>query len=127
MKRPVSRSEELLLIARLYYDDNLSKTAIAQRVGLSVTHVARLLEQCRSSGIVQIEYRGPRHESLARDLMRRFPCLREAIVVGTESDYVIQTRTLAKAAADYFDQPLATRRSIVKVGLSGGFTVFELV
>jgi len=128
MKRPpLSRSEELLLIARLYYDENLSKTAIGSRLGLSVTHVARLLEQARETGLVRIEYRGPRNVKLIGELKARYPCLRDVVVIATESDYLIHTRTLARAAADYFDEYLATRRSTVKVGLSGGLTVFEFV
>jgi len=127
LKKPTSRSEELLRIARLYYTDNLSKTAIAAKVKLSVTHVKRLLVEAREMGIVRIEYVGPRDETLARKLVAHYPCLREAVVVGTENDYLVHTRTLARAAAEYFDEYLASRRTTVKVGLSGGLTVFEFV
>lgn len=128
MKSTANRSEQLLRVARLYYENNLSKTAIADKLKLSVTHIARLLDEAKDAGVVKIEFNGPRHETLARNLVKRYSCLREAIVIGTESDYLLQTRTLAKAAAEYFDDYLSHhRRTNVKVGLSGGQTVFEFV
>jgi DNA-binding transcriptional regulator LsrR (DeoR family) len=47
-------------IARRYYIDGVSKSDIAQSVGLSRFKVARLLDQARASGLVRIEldYRG---------------------------------------------------------------------
>jgi deoxyribonucleoside regulator len=127
MKNPLSRSDLLLRIAKLHYDEDLSKTAIADKLGMSATHVGRLLDAARNTGVVKIQFSGPRNESLARSLVKRYPCLREAFVIGTEHDYLLQTRTLAKTAAEYFDDYLSSRRSNVKVGLSGGQTVFEFV
>ena len=78
---------------------------IARKLGSSVTHVARLLDEARDAGVVHIELRRPRLDELARRLLAQFSCLREAIVVGTENDYLLHTKTLAKAAAVYFGDP----------------------
>src|SRR6266481_3554318 len=101
-----TRSEQLIHVARLFYEKNLSKTAIAVQMKLSVTHVARLIEEARATGVVRIEIGGPRQKSLARDLIEKFSCLRDAVVVGSEIDYTLNTRTLAKTAAEYFDEEI---------------------
>src|SRR5689334_10077516 len=115
MKAPRNRSELLLTVARLHYEQNLTKTAIAKKFRLSVTHIARLLEEARAADIVHIEFRGPRYDTLGKQLRSRYPWLREAIVIGTESDYLLQTQILARAAAEYFEEKLTERSGLVKV------------
>jgi deoxyribonucleoside regulator len=127
MKSARTRSGELIRIARLFYEKNCSKTEIARQMGLSITHVARLLDEIRETGVVRIDIRGPRHEGLARDLVSKYPCLRDAIVVGIEDNYRLITKALASAAAEYFDACLEQRNKPMKLGLSGGLTVFEFV
>jgi len=134
MKDLSSRRSELLLhIARLHYERNLSKTAIKNKLGKSksgkrwsVTEVARLLDEAHDSGIVRIEIKAPQNDGLVRSLIAKYSCLREAIVVASEDEYLQHTRTLAKAAAEYFDDNVC-KRAGTRVGLSGGLTIFELV
>ena len=61
-------------VARLYYDRQLSKVEIGQRLGISRFRVARLLRQARDAGLVWVEYRdvAPRNRDLARQLETRF-------------------------------------------------------
>jgi deoxyribonucleoside regulator len=123
-KPTLNRSDLLLRVARYFYEDGKTKTWIAKKFRVSVTHIARLLDEARDSGIVRIEFRGPHREMLARRLKDKYPCLVDAVVVGTESDYLHHTKILAKAGADYFVEHV---RRGHRVGLSGGLTVFELV
>jgi DNA-binding transcriptional regulator LsrR (DeoR family) len=124
MKAAMTRSELLMAVSRLFYQEESSKTAIAHKIGVSVTQVGRLLDEARAEGVVHIRITPPRHPVLQADLLRKFPCLKEAVVVGTEKDYSVQTRSLAQSAADYFDERV---RKGTKVGLSGGMTIFEMV
>jgi len=124
MKTEMTRSELLMTVSRLFYEQELSKTAISRRINVSVTQVSRLLDEARSGGVVHIRITPPGHPALQSDLLRKFPCLKDAVVVGAERDYALQTRSLAQAAAEYFDTKVH-RGS--RVGLSGGMTVFEMV
>lgn len=119
-----SGSENLLKVARLFYEKGCSKTDIAYKLRVSVTQIARLLEEARKQGVVRFTFSPPRREAIAAQLREKFQCLKEAIVVSTESGYDLQTKTLAKTAAEYFDQKV---KAGALVGLSGGFTIFEMV
>jgi DNA-binding transcriptional regulator LsrR (DeoR family) len=46
-------------VARLYYEHDLTKREIAQRLGISRFKVARLLDQARAEGIVRVEIEDP--------------------------------------------------------------------
>lgn len=61
-------------VARLYFDRELSKVEIGQRLGISRFRVARLLREARASGLVRVEYRDktPRSLELASRLEDRF-------------------------------------------------------
>jgi DNA-binding transcriptional regulator LsrR (DeoR family) len=74
--RPSLEAKDLVAIqvCRLFYDDQLTKIEIANRLGISRFRVARLIEQARESGLIQIEY-GDReflHPDLAQALSQRF-------------------------------------------------------
>ncbi len=61
-------------VCRLFYDDQLTRIEIGNRLGISRFRIARLLNQARESGLVQIEYRDTEllHPELARALSQRF-------------------------------------------------------
>jgi DNA-binding transcriptional regulator LsrR (DeoR family) len=73
------------LVARLYFERDLTKQEIAHRLGLSRFKVARLLDQAREQGIVRVEIRDPASpvDTLGRALEERFS-LRAAVVVPDE-------------------------------------------
>ena len=70
-------------VARRYYVDGKSKIEIADEFGLSRFKVARLLDDARSSGLVQIgiSYPGAVDLDLSGRLRDSFE-LRHAIVIG---------------------------------------------
>ena len=74
--RPSLEAKDLVAIqvCRLFYDEQLTKIEIGNRLGISRFRVARLLEQARESGLVQIEYRDREllHPDLAQALSQRF-------------------------------------------------------
>lgn len=123
-KSDPNRTAYLLKTARLFYLNQLSKTQISKQVGVSVTQVVRFLEEARNEGIVRFEFHPPRRARLEAGLRAKFTCLREVIVISTETDYVVQAKSLAMAAARYFDEKVGAG---AKIGLSGGLTIFEMV
>ena len=74
-------------IARRYYLEGATKSAIADEFGLSRFKVARVLEQARTSGLVRIElhYDGDIDLDLSTRLQDRFG-LRRCLVVGSSAD-----------------------------------------
>jgi len=79
---PASRNpKSLLQVARLYYLENLSQQAVAERVGISRSNVSRMLSEAQRQGIVEIRINDPagRERELERQLEERFG-LREARV-----------------------------------------------
>jgi len=60
-------------VARLFFDRQLSKVEIGQRLGMSRFRVARLLREAREAGLVRVEYRdvAARDLDLARELETR--------------------------------------------------------
>ncbi|MDX6684239.1 MAG: hypothetical protein QOF86_367 [Baekduia sp.] len=81
-------------VARLYFEHDVTKREIAQRLGISRFKVARLLDQARSEGIVRVEIHDPVEVDgeLSLALEERYG-LDFAVVVGDEA--VISRATAA--------------------------------
>jgi deoxyribonucleoside regulator len=127
MKKRVSREERrrlLLEVARLHYEQRLSKTDISHKVETSPTQVARLLQEAEELGIVKFQFAPPKSEELALELEGRYPFLKKAVVVPRVKDPLFQQHVLAVAAAEYFE---AHVRPHTSVGLSGGNTIYQMV
>ena len=60
--------QELVNVARLYYEDELSQQEIAVRLGKSRPTVSRMLKAARSQGIVTIDIRAPSNRSRSLEL-----------------------------------------------------------
>lgn len=110
-------------ICRMFYEQNLSKTEIAQVHRISLTHVNRLLREARERGILEIQIRSPRFEDLELRIIEKYG-LRDARVVQGTDDVDAQRAEIAREAASYFEQHVPEGS---KVGLSSGRTMFELV
>lgn len=84
--RNLSRDEELALayeVAKVYYLEDASKVAVAERFGLTRFQVARLITLARDSGMVHIEVRAPGGiDREASAMLQDALGVPEAIVVG---------------------------------------------
>lgn len=107
--------------AELYYNDGLLQSEVADKLRLSRWKVGRLLEEARSSGLVEIKIHHPqsRRRDLERKLMERFDC-GEAVVVESQPTNAGTMALAAQAAADYLVE-LRPQPGIV--GVSWGHTV----
>lgn len=95
---------ELLLtatIARRYYLDGASKSAIAAEHGLSRFKVARLLDEARTSGLVRIEFddRGGLDLDLAARLQAAYGLQHCVVVDPSDEDDARVRAALGRAAA----------------------------
>jgi deoxyribonucleoside regulator len=121
------RKVELLLeCARLHYVDKLNKTAIAARLQISGTHVARLLREAEEAGIVEITVRLPAdYDKLEAELRDGFS-LHGVKVVDFSDDYEQLLKNLGRGGAALFEEICQIRWG-ARVGLGGGITLHEVV
>lgn len=101
-------------VARLYFEHDLTKREIAQRLGISRFKVARLLEQARAEGIVRVEIEDP--VEIQSDLSR---ALEDAF--GLDLAVVVRDqRTIPRAAAAWLPELL---RECDTLGVAWGTTL----
>lgn len=113
----------LLTVSRLFYERAQTKTEIADRLKISITHVNRLLKEAIRLGIVQIAIRAPRGEGLELSLKERFS-LQDALVIPTPEDDQSLRLELGHVAATYLEELISDCRAL---GVGSGRTLFELV
>lgn len=107
-------------VARLFYEDQLTKLEIAQRLRVSRFQVARLLDRALADGIVRIEVRGApgQDRNLGADLQRRFGVRRAVVATSGEAS------ALARLGAEVVDGVLKPDEAI---GIAWGSTVRRVV
>lgn len=101
-------SVEAALIARRYYLDGRQKSEIAQELGISRFKVARLLDEARASGIVEITIKVPTTVDLELgDRLANAYGIRRAVVVQSESgDDDAIASAVGQAGADHLARVL---------------------
>ncbi len=103
MSDDVSEQIQALTIARAYFVEGKTKSEVGKAFGLSRFKVARVIDECLESGLVEIVFHYPRSHvdyELSAALKSRFR-LRHAIVVsdaGLTDDSIV--KPIGKATAD---------------------------
>lgn len=115
----LSREEDRLLymVAKLYYEDQLTQKQISDKTGIYRTTIGRMLKKAQDKGIVQITVRSPLSEQFQlEEMIANYFDMKEVIVVPNEQ----VESSIAKACGELFDR-------IIKdddvVGLSWGTAV----
>lgn len=103
------KPRELILMARVarrYYEDDWSKTDIADELGISRFRVARLLDAAKRDGVVSIRIQSPAgvNAQLSVELQQRFGLSQSVVVdVGDEHPENLRQR-LGDLAADVLQE-----------------------
>src|SRR5262245_12995139 len=118
------RLRQVLKVAHMFYEQEMTKTDIAHEIKASTTQVARLLAEAREQGFVLIEFSPPKLYELGERLKGRYGWLREAGVVSYADDLGFLRRMIGVAAAQYFEAHVAAGMT---VALGGGDTMYEMV
>lgn len=121
---PEDRLRQVLKVAHLFYEQEMTKTEISHEIRTSSTQVARLLAEAREQGFVRIEFSPPKLYDLSEQLKRKYDVLQDAVVVSYAEDEAFLRRMIGKAAAQYFE---ATVELNSLVALGGGDTLYEMV
>lgn len=118
------RLRQVLKVAHLFYEKEMTKTDISHEIRASTTQVIRLLEEAKEQGYVRVEFSPPKLHELAEQLKRNYEWLEEAAVVSYADDLAFLRRMVAKAAAQYFESAVTEG---AKVAVGGGDTMYEMV
>lgn len=106
---------ELLVLraAQLYYYENMTQDAIADRMGCTRWTVGRLLDEARQTGIVSITINHPtaRVRELEKEIISTLG-VREAIVVRSQESPTATAALVASATADYITAIRPVPRSL---------------
>lgn len=97
-----NRSELLVHVSELYYQQNLSQSQIAGILGISRPTVSRLLDEARESGVVEIIVHSPilKNPSLATVIRNEFN-LREVIVISGSYGHDTALARCCEATANF--------------------------
>ncbi len=93
--------QRLAAVAAMYYEENLTQSEIAKRIGVSRPMVSKLLADAKELGVVTITIRqavNP-HQMLASQLAERY-ALQQVIVVKGERAAADTNASIARAAFD---------------------------
>jgi DNA-binding transcriptional regulator LsrR (DeoR family) len=98
-----TKEELLILVASLYYVENLGQAKVAQLAGVSQANVSRLLSEARKRGIVQISVKpfSPRDQNLEDQLTRKFKLNHAMVINSSPHRNALQQRQ----AIGYFSAP----------------------
>ena len=123
-REAASSDRELLRVAELYYEHDMTQEQIAKHLTLTRWKVGRMLKSARDRGIVKIEIVHPkaRVRSLEAELVSRFG-LAEAVVVPASGDPDAQRLEVARVAADWLAD---LRPEPQVVGVSWGRTMDDV-
>ncbi len=114
------RTELLVKVAKLYYEDDFSQEMIAQKLGLSRPYISKLLNEAKEKGIVRVQVIDPlsTETPLEQKIRERFSLEKVKIVPTAEGPSSLSR--LGLEAARFLDTILQNNDVI---GLSWGATI----
>lgn len=137
MPRPKQTLDENLMLqaARLFYQDDLTKEEIRQRLNLRDRRkVTSLLNAAKEKGRVRIYIDDVKSESgLEQKIRQKYPHLTDVVIVPgqpvtTTDQYSALLKRWGAIAAEYLDRFIDHHPDkILHVGISGGETLLEFV
>lgn len=118
---------KMLKIVTMYYDQGLTQSEVAKKIGISRPVVSKILQQAKEVGVVSISIKDESAytTSLALQIEKHYH-LKEVIVVSAkEQDDSRRTQqAVSRAAAYYLSDQLKEKMSI---GLSWGTTLADMI
>lgn len=103
-----SEHEQLAQIASMYYEQEMTQSAIAEQLGLSRVKVYRLLKKAKAEQVVQITIDWPvkRDSQLEQSLCQTFGLIEALVLRTTPRDRVPALQRLGQLGARYLEQIL---------------------
>jgi len=113
-------------VARMYYEQEMTQSDIAKRIGVSRPLISKMLQRSKELGIVNIEIRSPMegNEGLLNRMKMRFDLIDGLIVPANKTNLDLSVKNLISQASLYLERRLSDQSCI---GLGWGSTVAGLV
>jgi DNA-binding transcriptional regulator LsrR (DeoR family) len=113
-------------VCEMFYYDGLSKIEISKNLRISRFKVARIIDEARRSGMVQIHIVNPFVDfySLEKELEKRLGLRAVMIIEGVENNELLNRQLLGQAAAKYLTETLGDGDFL---GIAWGQTVKETI
>lgn len=120
------RLDLLAQVALWYYEEGLDQAEIAERINKSRSMVSRLLDQARTSGLVEVKVHYPLRTDaeLGRQLCNEFGLNSAHVLADPPEDYHLLLKRLGELGARCLQQAL--QRGVV-IGVSWGTAVHAVV
>lgn len=124
----MKRQEELTLlvdIARMYYEEGVKQSDVAQTFNISRSLVSKYLKRAREEGIVEITIHGEfvyPHRKLVKKLKLKYG-LDDVVCVTSQASKSVQRRQTGKAAGQYLMKKIRKESTI---GVAAGKTLHEV-
>ena len=113
-----SRTDLLVRISELYYQQNLSQQDISKITGISRPTISRLLDEAKETGVVEIIVHSPINKNpQLSHLVRTTFGLRDAVIVAGDYEFDQSLTRCAHCAVDFLSTVLENNMSI---GISWG-------
>lgn len=118
--------ELLAQVASLYYDQALTQSDVARRVGVSRSTISRLLKEAREEGIVEIVINYPWRTAcvLEKELQEHFGIQHVSVLVSQGRSYEEILWGLGNLSARYLESILQPE---VILGISWGTAIYQTV
>lgn len=121
---------ELIDICWWHYVDKKSQPEIAKLRGKAENRfkIARMIKEAESRKLVNPipQFNWPPYIQLEKELLDKFRTLSHVVVVPSSTNPDLQRHLIARAAADYLDNQIESKR-YNKIGFTGGKWSFEVV
>jgi deoxyribonucleoside regulator len=116
---------QLVRVAELYYEQQLSQIEIAERMGVSRSTVSRILAEAHELGVVEITIHRPveKNTRLSEQIQKKFD-LREVVVVRGGDTY---DEVLHKVGIATSELLLAVLKDNMVLGISWGATLYRTI
>ena len=117
------KTELLVKVARMYYEDSMSQEEIASEIACSRPYVSRLLTDAKEMGIVQFKVVPPKGYELEMERRLREKGSLEKVIIVPKKSNLPKLTAVAKAAAEYLESVVENGDII---GYSWGNTVYSV-
>ncbi|GAP12396.1 transcriptional regulator, contains sigma factor-related N-terminal domain [Longilinea arvoryzae] len=122
---PREEIQQMVLVARFYYEDGLTQEDVARELKISRPTVSRLLQRAREEGIVQIAISDPffTDEALGAEIARSCGLQAAIVIPAVDRRPELSLKRLGLAAARYLEQTL---KSDDVLGVGWGRTLYAV-
>jgi DNA-binding transcriptional regulator LsrR (DeoR family) len=115
------KTQKLIQVAQMYYEQNLTQNEIAKELGVSRPLVSRMINEARRLGIVTIQvHSAPDSSNTALNQLRNFYDLRGGILAADASS---ENATNQRIAASMFDFIIHLSPPAFNIGIGWGYII----